>query len=173
MHSRTPRDSKVYIMANKIVKAPLFSNDATAQVEAGSLWFDEAGDKAYRYVLVEDANLSKGDVVEFSDVTGYEVTKDRVGGSSLGRFVAGVAITTITDGQYGWIQVSGVNNYVKTDGGVALGDRLVPHASSDGVADTEANGSTVVVTSGQVFGFALNTDTATTTTNCKAYLRCL
>lgn len=160
-------------MANKVVRAPLTSNSATALVEPGCVWYNEAGDKAYKYVLVEDANLAKGDVVEYSDVTGYEVTKDRSGGASLGRFVAGVAITTITDGQYGWIQVSGVNEYVKTDGGVALGDRLVPHASSDGVADTEANGSTVVVTSGQVFGFALNTDTATTTTNCKAILRCL
>lgn len=160
-------------MANKVVRAPLTSNSATALVEPGCVWYNEAGDKAYKYVLVEDANLAKGDVVEYSDVTGYEVTKDRAGGSSLGRFVAGVAITTITDGQYGWIQVSGVNEYVKTDGGVALGDRLVPHASSDGVADTEANASTVVVTSGQVFGFALNTDTATTTTNCKAMLRCL
>lgn len=160
-------------MANKIVRAPLTSNSATALVEPGCVWYNEAGDKAYKYVLVEDANIAKGDVVEYSDTTGYEVSKDRSGGSSLGRFVAGVAITTITDGQYGWIQVSGVNEYVKTDGGVALGDRLVPHASTDGVADTEANASTVVVTSGQVFGFALNTDTATTTTNCKAILRCL
>lgn len=160
-------------MATKIVRAPLTSNSATALVEPGSIWRDEATDKVYKYVLVEDANITKGDVVEYSDVTGYEVSKDRAGGSSLGRFVAGVAITTITDAQYGWIQVSGINTYVKTDGGVALGDRLVPHASSDGVADTEANASTVVVTSGQVFGFALNTDTATTTPNCKAMLRCL
>lgn len=160
-------------MAQKIVRAPLTSNSATALVEPGSTWHNEAGEKVYKYVLVEDANIAKGDVVEYSDTTGYEVSKDRSGGASLGRFVAGVAITTITDAQYGWIQVSGVNDYVKTDGGVALGDRLVPHASTDGVADTEANGSTVVVTSGQVFGFALNTDTATTTTNCKAMLRCL
>lgn len=160
-------------MANKIVRAPLTSNSSTALVEPGCVWRDEAGDKVYKYVLVEDANIAKGDVVEFSDTTAYEVTKDRSGGASLGRFVAGVAITTITDAQYGWIQVAGYCDYVKTDGGVAAGDRLVPHASSDGVADTETNASTAVVTSGQVFGFALNTDTATTTPNSKAVLRCL
>lgn len=159
-------------MAQKVISgSKLFSNSATALEELGTLRTEDG--KIYKYVLVEDANLAKGDVVEYSDTTGYEVSKDRAGGASLGRFVAGVAITTITDAQYGWIQVSGTCDYVKTDGGVALGDRLVPHASTDGVADTEANGSTVVVTSGQVFGFALNTDTTTTTTNCKAVLRCL
>lgn len=159
-------------MASTIIK-DLFANDATAQEQLGKVFTDETTGNVYRYVLVEDANLLKGDVVEYADVSGYEVSKDRSGGASIGRFVAGVAITTITDGQYGWIQVSGVNAYVKTDGGVAAGDKLVPHASTDGVADTEANASTVVVTSGQVFGFALNTDTTTTTTNCKAIIRCL
>jgi len=149
----------------------LTENTATPTNEPGMI--DIIDGKAYRYVLVEDMAIAKGDVVEYADVTGYEVSKDRAGGSSLGRFVAGVAVTTISDAQYGWIQVSGICDYVKTDGGVALGDLLVPHASTDGVADTEASASTVVVTSGQVFGFALNTDTATTTTNCKAILRCL
>lgn len=160
-------------MAKKIVRANLTANDATAQVEPGSVWHNEANGKMYQYILVEDAALAKGDVVEYSDTSGYEVTKDRAGGASLGRMVAGVAIATITDAQYGWIQISGLCDYVKTDGGVAAGDRLVPHASTDGVADTEANASTVVVTSGQVFGIALNTDTATTTTNCIAMIRCL
>ena len=161
-------------MANKIVRAPLDSNSATALVEPGCVWYNEAGDKAYKYVLVEDANLAKGDVVEYADVTGYEVTNDRSGGASLGRFVAGVAITTITDAKYGWIQVSGIHTAVKTDGAVAKGDRLVPHASVDGRADTEANGSTVVVTAGQTFGFALATDSGTTSAGTvAAMLRCL
>lgn len=161
-------------MANKIVKAPLLSNDDTAQVEPGCVWFNEAGDKAYKYVLVEDANIANGDVVEYADASGYEVTKDRSGGASIGRFVAGVAITTITDAQYGWIQVSGIHTAVKTDGAVAKGDKLVPHASVDGRADTEAAGSTVAVTSGQVFGVALATDAGTTSAGTvAAMLRCL
>lgn len=161
-------------MANKVVRAPLTSNSATALVEPGCVWYNEAGDKAYKYVLVEDANLATGDVVEYSDASGYEVTNDRSGGSSIGRFVAGVAITALTDAQYGWIQVSGIHTAVKTDGAVAKGDRLVPHASVDGRADTEANGSTVAVTSGQVFGVALATDSGTTSAGTvAAMLRCL
>lgn len=161
-------------MANKVVRAPLTSDSATALVEPGCVWYNEAGDKAYKYVLVEDMAVAKGDVVEYSDTSGYEVTKDRAGGSSIGRFVAGVAITTITDAQYGWIQVSGIHTSVKTDGAVVKGDKLVPHASVDGRADTEANGSTVTVTSGQVFGAALATDSGTTSAGTvQAMLRCL
>lgn len=158
----------------KIIVKDLFANDTAASEQLGKLYVDHATGNSYRYVLVEDANLAKGDVVEYADSTGYEVTKDRSGGSSIGRFVAGVAITTITDAKYGWIQVSGIHTAVKTDGAVVKGDRLVPHASVDGYADTEANGSTVVVTSGQVFGVALATDSGTTTAGTvAAMIRCL
>jgi hypothetical protein len=145
-------------------------NDATPIVAPGTIKRDKATNKVYKYILVEDANLAVGDVVEYSDTTGYEVTKDRAGGSSLGRIVAGVALGTITDGQYGWIQVAGLNNYVKSDGSVAVGEPMVPHATSDGVADSVAAGSTVVNTEGQVFGYALVADT---TSACGAVmLRC-
>lgn len=161
-------------MAFKQVSRKLFSNDATAMVEPGTIWQDGTTGKSYKYVLVEDANLAKGDVVEYSDTSGYEVTNDRSGGNSIGRFVAGVAITTITDGQYGWIQISGKVANVKTDGAVAKGDRLVPHATVDGRADTEANGSTVAVTSGQVFGVALADDAGTTTAGTVvAFITCM
>lgn len=159
-------------MADKIIRK-LFANDSTAVEQPGKTYRDEITGNVYKYVLAEDANILKGDVVEYSDVTGYEVTKDRAGGSSLGRLPAGVAITTITDAQYGWIQVSGINNYVRTDGGVAVGDALIPHVSADGQADTHSTASTVVLTAAQVFGYALNTDTTTTTPNCKAIIRCL
>ncbi len=149
-------------MSKPVTRAALTSQSTTAQEQLGKLFFDYGNGKVYKYVLIEDAAVANGDVVEFSDTTGYEVTNDRSGGSSLGRFVAGVAIGTIADASYGWIQVSGKHSAVKTDGAVAKGDRLVPHASADGRADTEANGSTVVVTSGQVFGFALATDSGTT-----------
>lgn len=161
-------------MANKIVRAPLFSDNSDALVEPGSVWYDEGGENAYRYILVEDANLAKGDVVEYSDTSGYEVSKDRSGGASIGRVVAGVAITTVTDGQYGWIQVAGRHTSVKTDGAVTAGQNLVPHATVDGVADSEANGSTVAVTSGQIFGRALAADAGTTSAGTVvAMLRCI
>jgi hypothetical protein len=158
---------------NKQVIKSLTANDATAQFEPGVIWEDGATGKAYRYVLIEDMSVTVGDVLEYSDTSGYEVTKDRSGGASIGRVVAGVAIGSITDAQYGWIQVSGRNASVKTDGAVTAGQGLVPHASVDGRADSEANGSTVAVTSGQVFGYALETDDGTTTAGtCAAILNC-
>lgn len=162
-------------MAFKQVKrAKITANDSSAMEDLGTVFEDGSNGKVYRYVLIEDMAVANGDVVEFSDTTGYEVSKDRAGGSSLGRFVAGVAVGTISDGYYGWIQTSGVHTAVATDGAVVLGDRLVPHATADGQADTEANGSTVAVTSGQVFGFALATDSGTTSAGTvAAMIRCM
>ena len=150
----------------------LTANDSTAKEELGRVRWE--GGKAYRYILVEDQALASGDSVEFSDTTGYEVTSDRSGGASIGRVAAGVAIGTITDAYYGWIQVSGRNASIKTDGGVSAGDALVPHASVDGRADTATSASTVVITSGQKFAMALETDDGTTTAGtCAGMIMCL
>lgn len=149
------------------------ANDSTAKEELGRIRWE--GSKAYKYVLIEDAAVANGDVVEFSDTSGYEVTKDRSGGASIGRAVAGVAIGTITDAYYGWVQVYGRHTAVKTDGGVAAADVLVPHATKDGAADTGTTASTVVITSGQRFGYALAADTDSTTTagTVVAMIQCL
>lgn len=145
-------------------------NDASPLFTPGTVVRDKSTGNVYKYILVEDATLAKGHVVEYSDTSGYEVTKDRAGGSSLGRIVAGVALGAITDAYYGWIQVAGLNTYTKTDGSVAVGDALVPHASTDGIADTAESGSTAVNTEAQVFGYALVADT---TSACSAVmLRC-
>lgn len=158
----------------KTIINSLTGNDSTAKVEPGSIYTDGATGKVYRYVLVEDAAVAAGDVVEYSDTSGYEVTKDRSGGASIGRVVAGVAIGTITDAYYGWIQVNGVCTGVKTDGGVATGDALVPHATIDGKADTATSASTVVITAAQVFGYALAADDGTTSAGTvTAMIRCL
>lgn len=160
-------------MSRIINRANLSANDSVAQEQLGKLFVDYSTGKIYRYVVAEDAAIANGDVVEFADATAYEVSKDR-NGSSLGRFVAGVGVATISDAQYGWIQVSGVHTAVKTDGAVVKGDRLVPHATVDGQADKETDGSTAAVTSGQVFGFALATDSGTTSVGTvAAMIRCL
>lgn len=145
----------------------LTSQDTSPVNRLGSLHTDRDGN-IYRYVLVEDAALADGDVVEYSDTSGYEVTNDRAGGSSIGRHVAGVAVGTIADASYGYIMVSGRHDAVKTDGGVAEGDYLVPH-TADGQADTMADGEEE-----QVFGFALETDDGTTSAGtAAAIIRCL
>lgn len=145
-----------------------FSTDTstTAKYKVGTVVRDKATNKVYKYIQVEDAALAIGDVVEYSDITGSEVTKDRSGGSSLGRIVAGVALGTIADGSYGWIQVAGLNTYVKTDGSVAAGEAIVPHASTDGVADSVVASTTAH----QVFGYSLVADT--TSASSAVMLKC-
>ncbi len=132
------------------------ANDATAQVAVGTKWDD--GTKSYRYILVEDANLAANDVVEYSDTTGTEVTNDRAGGSSVGRVAAGVALATVTDAQYGVIQVEGVATMkVPAATAISAGNALVPHATSDGAVAVATTS-----TEDQIFAVALGADTATT-----------
>lgn len=150
----------------------LTDTSATPREELGAVRWE--GMNAYRYILVEDAALATGDVVEFSDTSGYEVTNDRSGGSSIGRAVAGVAIGAVADAYYGWIQVSGRHASVKTDGGVSAGHVLIPHATADGRADTAVASSTATNTEGQRFGYALETDDGTTSAGtCAAIINCL
>ncbi len=151
-------------MAYKQIGYPITSDHDVAKLEAGTIWQDGATGKAYRYVLIEDADVANADVVEYSDTSGYEVTKDRSGGSSIGRVVAGVAVGDISDGNYGFIQISGRHTGVKVAAGISIaaGGVLVPDATNDGCAVTADADSTVVNTEGQRFGFALSADTATT-----------
>ena len=145
-------------MAYKQIGYPIDSNHDAAKFEPGTIFQDGATGKAYRYVLIEDADVANGDVVEYSDTSGYEVTKDRAGGASLGRHAAGVAVGTITDAQYGFIQIDGISSVtVPAAGAVAAGDLLVPHATSDGGV-AKATTSTFK----NAFAVALSADTATT-----------
>lgn len=158
-------------MGVKQVIGSLTANDSTALREAGTFYVDPVTGYAYRYILVEDAALANGDVCEYSDTTGYEVTKC-AGTSSIGNMVAGVAVGTITDAYYGWIMVSGRHSAIRTDGGVSAGHILTPHASYTGRAESVlASGST----SDEVFGFALETDSSSSTTlsNCAGIVRCM
>lgn len=145
-------------------------DDSTAVYTPGIVVEDKASGKAYKYVLAYET-LALGDVVEYNTAAnGYKVTKDRAGGTSIGRIPAGVALGAITAGQYGWIQVAGLNTYCKTDGSVAAGDALVPHATADGQADTATSGSTVVITAAQTFGYSLVADTSSASS--AVLLRC-
>lgn len=146
-------------MADISVYPNLSANDSTPAVAAGTRW--DQGAKAYRYVQVEDANLAANDVVTFSDTTGAEVTNDRAGGSSIGNeMAAGVALATVTDGNYGVVQVGGVATMkVAANVAIAAGDLLVPDSSNDGaVASASATTSSVEAP----FAIALGADTATT-----------
>ena len=146
-------------------------SSTTQQNGLGVIRFE--GEKTYRYVYVVDKALTNGDSVCAASTADGVVTSDRSGGSQLALLVRGVAIGAIASGSYGWIQTKGIHTLLQCDGGVAAGNGLVPHASSDGHADTVAAASDVAGTEYQVFGFALTADfdgsdgaTATAYLNC-------
>lgn len=136
------------------------ANDDSPLMDAGTRWDDGAVSK--RYVQVEDAALAANDVVTFSDTTGAEVTADRAGGSQVSaNAVAGVALGTVDDGNYGVIQVGGVATMkvAAADGAIAAGDLLVVDSTNDGcVVAASATTSSVEAP----FAVALAEDTATT-----------
>lgn len=143
----------------RILGRPFTVVTSTALYALGIVWHDYTTGKAYRYVegdaaLINDTLTAK-EVVTWMD-DGWEVTNDYSNGvSNAGQAPAGVAISSITEGAFGWIQVSGMSD-VFTDGGVAAGDPLVPH-SVDGEADTMGDGEEE-----QVFAIALEADHETT-----------
>lgn len=134
------------------------ANDATDLNEVGAIMWGADG-KAYRYVQVEDAALAANDVVEYSDATGTEVTKDVSGGSSIGRAFAGVALGTVTDAYYTWVQVKGLATCKVAANTAVLAGARVKTGTADGCVATYA------ATTGSEdysFGTALANDTATT-----------
>lgn len=152
-------------MAQAQVFIPTSANDATPRMTPGQTWTDDDG-KEYKYVLVEDMNLAVNNTVEYSDTSGYEVTKDRAGGASLGRAFAGVALGTVTDGQYGVVQTKGVCTVtVPASIAISAGDALVNSPSSDG-------GVNAATTSTRQFawGMALTGETTSAATTVTAVI---
>jgi len=137
----------------KIFDTALTANDSTAKEVLGMLRFHNDG-RIYRYIRAEDQNIAIGEVVYHASAVAeeWEVSTDYSGGSSVAVKVAGVAIGTITDAYYGWVQVSGYCPMVRTDAGVAAGEALIGH-TVDGEADTMAAGEENLV-----FGYALADD---------------
>lgn len=135
------------------------TNDATQEVY-------------YKLVLAEDAAITSGQLVCYTtDDNFYEVTNDRSGGTSDNNKPAGLAIGSIADGDFGWIQVRGISQAaITTDGNVAADELLIAHATTDGGADSgAASGAT---DPNLAFGYALDADSGTTLAAGKAYIDC-
>jgi len=146
----------------------LTTSSTTKQHDIGTVVWDNAGN-AFRYVqniLADSIAIADGTVV-YPTITHGVVSPDFASGSGLTTNVVGVGISAIAAGSYGWVQVSGYHDKVKTDAGVSAADFLVGH-SVDGEADTMADGEEE-----QVFGQALTADTATEPHSCAAVLRIL
>lgn len=150
-------------MARKIVARTGFTaaNDATDLNQVGTVMEDGATGKQYRYIRVEDAALAANDVVAFADATSMEVSKDASGGSRISADFAGVAVNTLTDAYYGWVQIKGLAT-CKVHSGVAVlaGARVALDTTNDGCAVTLPTQTTSSVD--KSFGVALANDTATT-----------
>lgn len=135
-----------------------------AEFSLGSYYSDVLG-RVFKFVRAEDGDIAAGDVVYYASADGTEVTNDVSGGSRIGDKACGVACAGISDGYYGFIQVSGVGAVdLTTDGNVAAGSFLVGDTSNDGECKPMAADSEHLV-----FGMALAAD-ATTTLASGAYV---
>ena len=125
----------------------------------------------WKLVLVEDQALVAGDLVCYTtDDNHYEVTSDRSGGTSDNEQPAGLCVTAIADGKCGWIQTYGPSQAaIVTDGGVTNGESIIPHATTDGGADSSTAGTDTPYDS---FGQALDDDTGTALAAGKVFLDC-
>lgn len=149
-------------------EAELDQSNTAAKFPLGILAMDQKGN-IFRYVQNIEADsiaIADGTCV-YGTTTPGVVSPDFTGGNGITTNVVGVGIGAIAAGSYGWIQVSGYHDAVKTDAGVAAGDFLVGH-SVDGEADTMADGEEE-----QVFGQALAADTTTEPHSCPAWIKCL
>ena len=143
----------------ELTQALTFSG-STALHAMGTIYFDYENAKAYRYSKVAAAVTN--DVIAITesvcaDSGGvFYVNNDFAEGTGLGVATPmGVAISQISEGYYGWMQVGGVATVI-TDGSVAAGEALVLDSSNDGDVDTMADGEEE-----QVFGFATADDADT------------
>lgn len=128
-------------------------NDSSPTFVVGQV-YDYAGN-LYRYVRFLDAvAYVAGHVVAWANTTRTSVSNDRAGGSSLTIGTAGIALTVMTQNNYGFILVNGYYATVLGDGSVAAGDPVVLDTGVDGGADTMAAGE-----EHQVFGWCLENDT--------------
>lgn len=142
----------------------------TTQLETlGTLRYSLDGLKAYRYVKAAEAILQADCVYQQPLGTMYHVTKDLSDDCPL---VAGVALYSIANASYGWVQVMGYHANVRSMIDIALKDALVGHATTDG----ECDGDDTTGNEHIVFGFALGAfstfedDNGDTLDCCAAYL---
>lgn len=143
-------------MSKSVPASKVSANDSVAKGRLAQIRIYENAE--YRYYQVKDLALSANRVVEYSTTTDA-VTMDRAGGTSIGRTVAGVAVATVSAGNYGWVQVSGsVSALTPAAIAIAAGDLVVPHATSDGGIN-----KATTATFRHAFAVALGADTATTT----------
>jgi len=127
-----------------ILGIDLLANDATPKFAAGSIG-QTADGKKYKYVQYETAAGAvaavAGNIAYYYAPSGASagattvVTSDLSDSAGLG---AGVLQTVITDGYYGWVQVSGSATITPALTAGADGNALTAVGATDGTLDVSA-----------------------------------
>ena len=114
--------------------------DTTAQFTLGEIGQTSNG-KVYKYIKYENGAAAVAGVagevayyatVAVGDATGTIVTSDLSDSDSVG---AGVLQASLTDGAFGWIQVSGIATLSLALTAGVDGDALTPTGAGDGTLD--------------------------------------
>lgn len=123
-----------------LMGALLSDIDTTAKFGIGNIYQDSDG-KVYKYIQYENGAAAIAGVVgqvayyakiAVGDATGTIVTSDLSDSDAVG---AGVLQASLTDGAFGWIQVSGLATLsIALTAGVD-GDALTPTGAGDGTLD--------------------------------------
>ena len=115
--------------------------DSSPAFKLGELAQQDTG-KVYKYVKYEAATAAVAGVagevayyatVAVGDATGTIVTSDLSDSDEVG---AGVLQAALTDGAYGWVQVTGIATLTIALTAGADGDNLTPTGATDGTLDT-------------------------------------
>lgn len=123
-----------------ILGMDLTAVDTTPKFTPGSIGMTADG-KKYKYIQYsEEAAAVDGVASEVAyyvaaDTTGYTVTSDLSASDEVG---AGVLQAALSDGEYGWVQVTGVATLALALTAGADGDPLTPTGSADGTLDVSA-----------------------------------
>ena len=136
-------------------------NDSTPRMELGTRIYtvdDDYGIKCYKYVKF-NATGTAGLAYRFSDVYNREVTSAIT--TATANKVAGVAIGTVTSGNYGVVQCLGYYATVATDTGddIVAGDNVILKNGTTGQVDRMAAGTAPTL---RPLGVAVADDTAST-----------
>jgi len=123
--------------------------DSEPQFKLGGIGQTSDG-KKYKYVQYEAATAGvagvAGEVAYYAkvatgDATGTIVTSDLSDSDEVG---AGVLQAALTDGSYGWVQVTGVATLSINLTAGADGDPLTPTGATDGTLDVTAAATSAV-----------------------------
>ena len=116
--------------------------DATAQFELGQVFRNTDG-KSYKYITYsEEAAATDGVAGEVcyyvadNGIMANDVTSDLSASDEIG---AGVLQATMSDNEFGWIQVKGSATLTIALTAGADGDPLTPTGSADGTLDVSAD----------------------------------